>query len=105
MSLLLCDLDDTLFDNAAAFDAWARDFAIRQDRLDELPWLASFSGSVRNESGEQAFLEAIRETFRLNGTISEVREQYYLESIRLLKCETSTIESLHQLKRLAGKLQ
>lgn len=98
MPLLLCDLDDTLFDNAAAFDRWVHSFVEQHNCLEDLAELLSFSVAVRSEGRESQFLRMLTSRYDLGITLSEMTDLYYDQSIALLVCENQTKNSLRYLR-------
>ena len=75
MPLLLCDLDNTLVDRAAAFRGWAEEFATRTGGGDDaVRWLIDTDRDGMAPLDE--VFSAIRERFGLDGSVQDLVDGY-----------------------------
>jgi len=78
MPLLLCDLDNTLIDRAAAFRGWAEHYASAQGRgPEEVEWLVEIDGDGMRP--REPIFEAVRDRWGLRASVAELIDAYRRE--------------------------
>lgn len=103
VSVLLCDLDDTLVDRSAAFRAWAHQFS-RIHGQDEafVEWMV-----VEDRSGHRPKMEffgVLRERLALSQTVRELEEQFQEDYISLFKPDGEVSTSLSDARGAGWKI-
>ena len=98
MALLLCDLDDTLLDSAAAFQRWATAFASIHDQDGLLSWLMGWEDRVRRFGAPNELFEGLHNRLALTGSVDDSVGDYYEELITLLRCEATVSGALVRIR-------
>src|SRR5438067_659743 len=88
--VLLCDLDDTLLDNAATYQRWARRFAFDQANGAMLKWLLDKRHQVRDFGVTRDLIVALRATFDLHVSPETIKSNYEHFASRDLQCSAPT---------------
>jgi FMN phosphatase YigB (HAD superfamily) len=98
--LALFDLDDTLVDRRAAFNAWAEEFAAARG-LDDKDLTLMVMADARHSGPKDAFFMMICETFGLAEDPGLLWEQYRRRMPELVSCRADDLDALRKL-RAAG---
>jgi putative hydrolase of the HAD superfamily len=96
--MLLCDLDDTLVDSAAAFRHWAKAFAAAHDQDGLLNWLVGWEKQVQGDGAPRDLFEALHQRLRPTASVDDLIDAYYRELIPLLRCEHAVVWSLVRVR-------
>jgi putative hydrolase of the HAD superfamily len=97
--VLLCDLDDTLLDNAATYRRWARGFAARQANRALLPWLLARREEVRDFGVTGDLAAAMREAFDVESTPDSIIADYERVASEYLRCPVPVRQALIAARR------
>ena len=92
--VLLCDLDDTLLDNAATYQRWARRFAFNHANGAMLEWLLDKRHHVRDFGVTRDFIVALRDTFELHVSPETIKSNYEHFASHDLQCSAPTRRAL-----------
>lgn len=103
MALLLCDLDDTLADRQAIFDAWAESFLVEigQD-TGEVTWLNEID--ARGYTPREEFFTQVVERFMPQTSVEDMAERYYRDYIQSFRCSTEVVSALARARRAGFKI-
>jgi putative hydrolase of the HAD superfamily len=99
MPILFCDLDNTLIDRAAAYRAWAEDYAARlgRDPL-EVEWLVSIDHDGMR--AREPLFEEVRSRWGIADPVSELVAQYRREYPAFLRpVSPAVVQRLGGLRR------
>jgi HAD superfamily hydrolase (TIGR01549 family) len=98
--LALFDLDNTLIDRQAAFNAWAEEFAAAH-HLDDRAVTFMVTADAHHSGPMDSFFTTICETFSLAEAPNLLWKQYRLRMPELAACRNEDLDALRQL-RAAG---
>jgi HAD superfamily hydrolase (TIGR01549 family) len=103
VSLLLCDLDDSLVDRSAVFSAWAHQFAqIHGQDEAFVDWMVSEDRSGYRPKTE--FFGALQERLALSETVSELEARYQEDYISLFRPDGEVSNALLDARRAGWKI-
>jgi putative hydrolase of the HAD superfamily len=95
---LLCDLDNTIIDRAAAFRAWATDFATGHGHdAVTVEWLVAMDGDGYGD--RDAFFAGVRDRFGLAEPVEEIVADYYRSFLPRFRCEEHVRDALAEARR------
>jgi FMN phosphatase YigB (HAD superfamily) len=98
--LALFDLDDTLIDRRAAFNAWAEEFAVAHG-LDEAALTFLVFADAHHTGPMGAFFTTICQEFQLSEPPDQVWAHYRRRMPQLARCRPEDLDALRRL-RAAG---
>ncbi|WP_425861090.1 HAD family hydrolase [Arthrobacter sp. TWP1-1] len=91
--LLLVDLDNTLIDRAAAFNAWSTDFVhLLGQPVSEAAWLI---GADRDGyEARDSLARAVKERYSLDASVEDLVERLLFEHVDSMNIELATMQAL-----------
>jgi putative hydrolase of the HAD superfamily len=103
VGLLLCDLDDTLADRQAIFDAWARSFLSEVGRApEEASWLIELDANGSTPRDE--FFARVIERFLLDESVEDFSERYHRDYVQSFRCTTGVVSALVRARKAGFKI-
>lgn len=102
-SLALFDLDDTLIDRRAAFNAWAEEFATAQG-LDDAAVTFLLMADAHHSGPMDGFFDMVCQTFDLAGPPDLLWLQYRRRMPELASCRVGDLEALRRLRRAGWRI-
>lgn len=103
MPLLLCDLDDTLANRQALFEAWALSFLAEAGRdPGELSWLLELDD--HGFTPRDAFFAQVIERFVLEESLHDLSERYHRDYILSFRCARDVVTALDRARRAGYKI-
>jgi len=99
MPILFCDLDNTLIDRAAAYRAWAEDYAARMGRdSPEVEWLVSIDHDGMR--AREPLFEEVRSRWGIADPVSDLVDRYRREYPAFLRpVDSAVVRRLGRLRR------
>ncbi|GAA5200679.1 HAD family hydrolase [Rugosimonospora acidiphila] len=101
--LALFDLDDTLVDRRAAFNAWAEEFVTARG-LDDKALTFLILGDAHHSGPMDRFFAMVCQTFALAEPPERVWEQYRSRMPELACCRAENLDALRRLRRAGWRL-
>lgn len=103
MALLLCDLDDTLADRQAIFDAWAESFLFEIGRdVGDVRWLTELD--ARGYTPRDQFFSQVVKRFVPHNSVEEMAERYHRDYVESFRCSTEVLSALARARRAGFKI-
>jgi phosphoserine phosphatase len=102
-SLALFDLDDTLIDRRAAFNAWAEEFVAAQG-LDDAALTFPVMADARHSGPMDGFFTMVCRTFDLAEPPSQLWLQYRRRMPELASCRAEDLDALRRLRRAGWRI-
>ena len=99
MPILFCDLDNTLIDRAAAYRAWAEDYAARMGRDPlEVEWLVSIDHDGMR--AREPLFEEVRSRWGIADPVADLVDRYRREYPAFLRpVDSAVVRRLGRLRR------
>jgi HAD superfamily hydrolase (TIGR01549 family) len=101
--LALFDLDDTLIDRRAAFNAWAEEFATAH-KLDDKALTFLVMADAHHSGPMDSFFTMVCDTFDLAEAPSLLWEQYRRRMPELAFCRAEDLDALRQLRQAGWRI-
>lgn len=103
MALLLCDLDDTLADRQAIFEAWARSFLLEVGQnAAQTTWLVELDG--RGHTPREQFFAQIVGRYLPQSSVEEMAERYHRDYVQSYCCSSESVSALRRARRAGFKI-
>jgi HAD superfamily hydrolase (TIGR01549 family) len=102
-SLALFDLDDTLVDRRAAFNAWAEEFATVHG-LDDAALTFLLMTDAHHSGPMDSFFATVCQTFDLAEPPDQLWEQYRRRMPELASCRAEDLDALRRLRRAGWRI-
>jgi FMN phosphatase YigB (HAD superfamily) len=102
-SLALFDLDDTVIDRRAAFNAWAEEFVAAQG-LDDAALTFLVMADAHDSGPMDGFFAMVRQTFDLAEPPSQLWLQYRRRMPELASCRREDLEALRRLRQAGWRI-
>jgi putative hydrolase of the HAD superfamily len=103
VTLLLCDLDDTVLDRVSTFRVWARGFAAAHGQGDGfVAWLIERDG--RGYSPRAEFFAAIRQRLALTTPVEDLVADFYRDFAPLFRLDAGVRRALIDVRRRGWRL-
>jgi HAD superfamily hydrolase (TIGR01549 family) len=102
-SLALFDLDDTLIDRRAAFNAWAEEFVTAQG-LDDAALTFLLMADAHHSGPMDGFFATVCQTFDLAEPSSQLWAQYRRRMPELASCRAEDLDALRRLRRAGWRI-
>lgn len=103
MTLLLCDLDDTLVDRQSIFGRWAEAFRVEIGRdAAEASWLIELD--ARGLTPRHEFFNRVVERLLPGETVESLAERYFEDYVRSFRCTTEVIAALGRARQAGMKI-
>lgn len=103
MALLLCDLDDTLADRQAIFNAWAESFLVEigQDP-GQASWLIELD--ARGSTPREEFFTEVVQRFIPEVSVTNMAERYHRDYVESFRCSGEVVAALARARRAGFKI-
>ncbi|MEV4627229.1 HAD family hydrolase [Micromonospora sp. NPDC049523] len=101
--LALFDLDDTLVDRRAAFNAWAEEFVVTH-RLDDEALAFLRLADTHHSGPMDSFFVTVSETFDLGQPPERLWAQYRRRMPELASCDPGDVDALGQLRQAGWRI-
>ncbi|RKF23893.1 HAD family hydrolase [Micromonospora globbae] len=102
-SLALFDLDDTLVDRSAAFQAWAEEFVVTHG-LGEAALTFLLMADAHHSGPMDSFFTTVCQTFDLARPPEQLWEQYRRRMPGLASCRPEDLDALRRLRRAGWRI-
>jgi HAD superfamily hydrolase (TIGR01549 family) len=102
-SLALFDLDDTLVDRSAAFNAWAEEF-VSAHGLDDAALTFLLLADAHHSGPMDGFFATVCQTFDLAKPPDQLWEQYRRRMPELASCRPEDLDALRRLRRAGWRI-
>ena len=103
MTLVLCDLDDTLVDRQSIFGDWAEAFLLEIGReVAEASWLIELD--ARGSTPRDEFFEEVIERLLPGETVERLAERYFEDYVQSFRCTTGVVAALRRARQAGMKI-
>jgi HAD superfamily hydrolase (TIGR01549 family) len=103
VTLLLCDLDDTLADRQAIFGAWAESFLFEMGRdCSEVSWLIELD--ARGYTPREEFFTQVVKRFTPQTSVEDMAERYHRDYVQSFRCSSEVVLALGRARRAGFKI-